>query len=58
MCKAEGIRVGRVPSYSPSSVAEYAIASLFALAKNIQKSYESTREANFTIADLMVRSLT
>ena len=51
-CKAAGIRVGRVPSYSPSSIAEYAVSSIMALAKNIQKSYELTKTANFTIGGL------
>lgn len=51
-CKANGIRIGRVPSYSPSSIAEYAISSVLALAKNIQKSYELTKEADFTIGGL------
>ena len=50
--KAAGIRVGRVPSYSPSSIAEYAISSILALSKNIQKSYELTKEADFTIGGL------
>ena len=27
-CKSAGIRVGRVPSYSPSSIAEYAVSSI------------------------------
>jgi hypothetical protein len=53
-CKANGIRIGRVPSYSPSSIAEYAISSIMALAKNIQKSYELTKEADFTIGGLQV----
>ena len=51
-CKAAGIRVGRVPSYSPSSIAEYAVSSIMALAKNIQKSYELTKAADFTIGGL------
>ena len=47
--KSAGIRVARVPSYSPSSIAEYAVSSVLTLSKNIQKSYASTKEANFTI---------
>lgn len=50
--KTAGIRVGRVPSYSPSSIAEYAVTSILALAKNIQKSYEMTKMANFTVCGL------
>ncbi len=52
LCKQAGIRVGRVPSYSPSSIAEYAISSMLALAKNLQKSYEQTKDADFTIGGL------
>lgn len=50
--KAAGIRVGRVPSYSPGSIAEYAVSSIMALAKNIQKSYEHTKVADFSIGSL------
>ena len=50
--KSCGLRVARVPSYSPASIAEYAVSSIFALAKNIPKSYEMTKEADFTIAGL------
>ncbi len=51
-CKEAGIRVGRVPSYSPASIAEYAVSSMLALSKNIQKSFELTKDANFTIGGL------
>ena len=50
--KSAGMRVARVPSYSPSSIAEYAVSSIMTLSKNIQKSYKSTKEANFTIDGL------
>ena len=36
-CKAAGIRVARVPAYSPSSIAEYAIACVFGLSKNLRR---------------------
>jgi len=52
LCKQAGIRIGRVPSYSPSSIAEYAISSMLALSKNLQMSYEQTKDANFTIGGL------
>ena len=39
-------------AYSPSSIAEYALSSILALSKNIQKSYELTKEADFTIGGL------
>jgi D-lactate dehydrogenase len=50
--KEAGIRVARVPSYSPSSIAEYAISSMLALAKNLQMSYEQSKRADFTIGGL------
>ena len=50
--KAAGIRVGRVPSYSPASIAEFAISNICALSKNIQKSYTMTKKADFNIGNL------
>ena len=50
--KSAGIQVARIPAYSPSSIAEYALSSILALSKNIQKSYEMTKAANFTIGGL------
>jgi lactate dehydrogenase-like 2-hydroxyacid dehydrogenase len=34
-CEAEGIQVTRVPTYSPTSVAEHAVALLFALSRSV-----------------------
>ena len=51
-CKAAGIRVGRVPAYSPSSIAEYAVASIFGLAKNLRRNCDRTRDANFSLQGL------
>lgn len=51
-CKEAGIQVARVPKYSPASIAEYAVSSIMALAKNIQKSYELTKVADFQVAGL------
>ena len=44
--------MARVPSYSPSSIAEYAVSSILALAKNLQRSYEQTKLGDFTIGGL------
>eukprot|EP00918_Siedleckia_nematoides_P006414 GHVU01013901.1.p1 GENE.GHVU01013901.1~~GHVU01013901.1.p1 ORF type:complete len:261 (-),score=45.99 GHVU01013901.1:374-1120(-) len=52
MCKQKNIRVGRVPSYSPGSIAEYALTSIFTLGKNIQKSYDLTRVGNYSVGSL------
>ena len=46
------MRVARVPSYSPSSIAEYAIAQIMALAKNTQMSYVMTKRADFEISNM------
>lgn len=51
---AEGkITVLRVPSYSPTAVAEYAAALLLTLNRKIHKAYTRTREFNFKISGLM-----
>ena len=42
-----GIRVARVPSYSPGSIAEYAITQIMALAKNTHMSYVMTKKVTF-----------
>jgi len=47
--KEAGIKAARVPSYSPASIAEYAITQLMALAKNSHKSFVKSRTADFTI---------
>ena len=51
-CKAAGIRVARVPAYCPSSIAEYAIASVFGLAKNLRRNCDHAKEANFSLQGL------
>jgi len=50
--KEAGIRVARVPSYSPGSIAEYAITQIMALAKNTHMSYVMTKKADFDITSL------
>jgi len=50
--KAAGIRAARVPSYSPGSIAEYAITQIMALAKNTHMSYVMTKKADFDITSL------
>jgi len=52
LLKEAGIAVYRVPSYSPGSIAEFAVANMLALAKNVQKSYVKTKNADFLIPDL------
>ena len=47
------IPVLRVPSYSPTAVAEYAAALFLTLNRKIHKAYTRTREFNFKISGLM-----
>ena len=50
---AEGkIKVYRVPSYSPSSVAEHAMALLLTLNRKTHKAYNRTKELNFSLKGL------
>jgi len=51
--KAEGISAARVPSYSPGSIAEYAVTQIMALAKNTHMSYVMTKKADFEISNMM-----
>lgn len=51
-CKGK-IPVLRVPSYSPTAVAEYAAALFLTLNRKIHKAYTRTREFNFKISGLM-----
>jgi len=50
--KAAGIRVARVPKYSPASIAEYAITQIMALCKNTHMSYVMSKKADFDITGL------
>ncbi len=51
--KKYGIRVERVPAYSPESVAEHAIALMMTLNRRIHKAYQRTRDANFSLEGLI-----
>jgi len=48
-----GLRVVRVPSYSPYSVAEHVFALLLALIRHIPQSQSRAKEENFTIEGLI-----
>lgn len=48
-----GIKVVRVTTYSPYSVAEHAVTLLLALNRKIHRAYNRTRESNFVIDGLM-----
>ena len=52
-----GIKVVRVPAYSPHSVAEHGVALLMALTRHIPQAYARTRTGNFTLNGLTGRDL-
>lgn len=47
-----GIRVARVPAYSPYSVAEHAVALMLALNRKIIRAHNRVRELNFSLDGL------
>ncbi|WP_129715470.1 2-hydroxyacid dehydrogenase [Pedobacter sp. SYP-B3415] len=51
--KALGIRVCRVPAYSPEAVAEHAVAMLLTLNRKTHKAYNRVREQNFSLNGLL-----
>lgn len=48
-----GMRVTRVPSYSPHAVAEHTIALLLSLNRRIHRAYNRVRELNFSLSGLV-----
>lgn len=48
-----GLRVARVPAYSPFAVAEFALALILALNRKTHRAYTRTRDGNFSIDGLM-----
>lgn len=48
-----GIKVVRVPAYSPEAVAEHTVALMMALNRNIPRAYQRTRDANFSLEGLI-----
>lgn len=51
--KKMGIRVCRVPAYSPEAVAEHAIAMILTLNRKTHKAYNRVREQNFSLNGLL-----
>jgi D-lactate dehydrogenase len=51
--KKLGIRVCRVPAYSPEAVAEHAVAMLLTLNRKTHKAYNRVREQNFSLNGLL-----
>src|SRR5690606_6923047 len=50
---AAGLRVTRVPAYSPHAVAEHAVALLLTLNRKIPRAYNRVREQNFSLGGLV-----
>ena len=51
--KTAGIRVLRVPAYSPQAVAEHAVAMILTLNRKTHKTYNRVREGNFSLVGLL-----
>jgi D-lactate dehydrogenase len=50
--KALGLKVTRVPEYSPHAVAEHAVALILTLNRKLHRSYNRVREGNFSLEGL------
>lgn len=48
-----GLRVVRVPAYSPYAVAEHAVALILSLNRKIPRAYNRVREGNFSLTGLV-----
>lgn len=48
-----GVRVARVPAYSPESVAEFAVTLMLTLNRKVHRAYNRVRENNFALNGLM-----
>ena len=52
-CKKRGIRILRVPGYSPEAVAEHAMALALTVNRKIHKAYVKVRENDFSLSGLI-----
>ena len=52
-CRAIGMRVTRVPAYSPHAVAEHSVCLLLALNRKIHRAYQRVKELNFSLDGLV-----
>lgn len=50
--KELGLKVVRVPAYSPEAVAEHAVGMMMTLNRRIHRAYQRTRDANFSLEGL------
>ncbi|MAD74012.1 MAG: hydroxyacid dehydrogenase [Rheinheimera sp.] len=51
--KALGIRIARVPAYSPEAVAEHTVAMMLTLNRKLHKAFNRVRDDNFAIDGLL-----
>lgn len=51
--KQYGLRICRVPAYSPEAVAEHAVAMILTLNRKTHKAYNRVREQNFSLNGLL-----
>lgn len=51
--QALGLRIVRVPEYSPHAVAEHAVALILSLNRKIHRAYNRVREGNFSLDGLV-----
>lgn len=51
--KELGLKVVRVPAYSPEAVAEHAVGLMMTLNRRIHRAYQRTRDANFSLEGLI-----
>jgi D-lactate dehydrogenase len=51
--KKHGIKIARVPAYSPEAVSEHAVALILSLDRNIHRAYARVREGNFALEGLL-----
>jgi D-lactate dehydrogenase len=52
-CRHHGIRVARVPAYSPYAVAEHTVCLLLALNRKVHRAYQRVKELNFSLDGLV-----
>jgi D-lactate dehydrogenase len=52
-CHKLGLRIARVPAYSPYAVAEHAVGMMLALNRKFHKAFNRVREGNFAIDGLL-----
>lgn len=52
-CARHGIKVVRVPAYSPRSVAEHALALTFSLARNLHLQHQRVSSGNYTLSGMV-----